>query len=110
MQLQFGWPMLVAALAGFATGAVWYTLLGGAWLKALGTTKEDMRPSPVPFIIAAAANLLVAFVLGNVMLKLSGGGFGGGGVTAVFGLVTGFFMWAGFTIPFLAMNNAFAGQ
>ena len=35
--------VVVAALAGFGVGAVWYTAFGKAWLGALGKTEDDIK-------------------------------------------------------------------
>ena len=34
--------VIIAALAGFGLGAVWYMVLGGPWLHALGKTKDEL--------------------------------------------------------------------
>jgi uncharacterized protein DUF1761 len=55
--------ILIAALAGFAFGAVWYTLLGRQWMAARGPSVAEAKaktgPSPVPFIVSFVALLYV---------------------------------------------------
>lgn len=101
MDLGVNWAMLVAAVAGIGTGAVWYGIFGEPWTKAVGVSREALKPSLTPYVVAVVANLLIAFVLGNLMRMFEITGW-------VWGLVFGFLFWLGFIIPILAMNNAFA--
>jgi len=98
--------VLVAAGAGFAFGAVYYTTLGKYWMAALGKTKEEIQSqkSPLPFIIAAVAQLIMAYVLAGAI-----GHLGDGMVTVRNGVVTSLFMWVGFIATSLAVNYAFQG-
>ena len=44
--------ILVATVASFVLGYVWYgPVFGKAWLAALGKTEDEIKPSPTPFII-----------------------------------------------------------
>jgi hypothetical protein len=58
--------VLIAAVGGWVTGAIWYGLFGKSWLAALGKTKADMKrrkKTPAfyaPFAIAFAAVLIMA--------------------------------------------------
>ena len=58
------WPILIAAVASFAFGAVWYGALGRQWMAARGLSEADMAKAkaemgrlPVPYIIAFVALL-----------------------------------------------------
>jgi hypothetical protein len=73
--------ILVAAVAGFAFGAVWYMALGKVWMAALGMT-EHPKPAPAPFLIAFAAQLVMAWMLAGALGHL-------GDVSVVAGLITG---------------------
>ena len=48
--------VIIATLAGFGLGAVWYMVLGGAWMHALGKTKDACKPEGsakfLPFVIS----------------------------------------------------------
>ena len=109
--MEFGgysWTgIIVAAIVGYGVGAVWYGVLGERWLSALGLTKADIsddagKPkSFVPFILAFLADLLMAFVLAGVIGHM-------GEVTLRSGLITAAFIWGGFVITTLAVNNTFA--
>jgi hypothetical protein len=95
--------VVVAAVAGFAVGAVWYMALGKVWMQALGKKKEDMNPSPMPFIISAVALLVMAWMLAGVMGHL-------GQVTVRGGVITGAFLWLGFVLTTTGVNQAFEGM
>lgn len=98
--------VVVAAVASFVFGSVYYMALGKSWMAALGKTEADMKAnmSPVPFIVAAVAQLVMAFMLAGVI-----GHLGQGMVTAKNGLIAGFFVWLGFVATTLAVNHGFQG-
>ncbi|MCB1473200.1 MAG: DUF1761 domain-containing protein [Rhodobiaceae bacterium] len=92
--------VLVAAAAGFATGAVWYGLFGRRWAAALGKVPEDMKPTAFPFIVAFAAEILMAFILAGLIGHI--------GTANVFnGAVSGLLVWAGFVATTVSVNNAY---
>ena len=95
-----------AAVAGFAFGAVYYTLLGTQWMTALGKTREDIerQRSPLPFVVAAVAQLVMAFVLAGTI-----GHLGQGMVTIRNGVISALFVWVGFVATTMAVNYAFQG-
>lgn len=92
--------VVVAALAGFGVGALWYKLFDTQWLAAVGKKHADLGPRAIPFAIAFLANLLIAFMLAGVI-----GHMGGGGVRA--GIISGAAVWLGFVITTMAVNHAF---
>jgi hypothetical protein len=101
--------ILVAAIASYAFGAVWYMALSKPWLAALGKTAEDLRGpegkgSATPFVIAFIAQLVMAWVLAGLI-----GHLGPGQVTPGNGLVSAFFAWFGFVLTSLVTNHAFQG-
>ena len=68
--------VIVAAVASYAFGAVWYMILSKPWMEASGVAVgEDGRPAnasnPVPYIVAFIATLLVAGMMRHVF-NLSG--------------------------------------
>lgn len=104
----WGWIVCgIAGVIGYAVGAVWYGVLGSRWLAALGLTKSDIqdasgRPkSYAPFIVALVADYVMAFVLYGIMGHV-------GEITLRNGLISAAFVWAGFVITTLAVNNSFA--
>jgi len=98
--------VLAAAVAGFAFGALYYTLLGRAWLAAIDRTETEMAENrtAAPFVVAAIAQLVMAFVLAGTL-----GHLGPGQVTPLNGVISALFVWAGFVATTVAVNNAFRG-
>jgi hypothetical protein len=94
--------VVIAALAGFGTGAAWYMILGRFWLAAVGKKKEDMDSSPTPFLIAIVANLVMAIMLAGVIGHL-------GEVNIKTGVISGALIWLGFVITTMGVNHAFEG-
>jgi hypothetical protein len=96
--------VLIAAIAGFAFGAAYYMSLSKPWLAAIGKTKEQIaaegKGSPTPFIVSIVALATMAAVLGGTTGHL-------GPVTLKSGVVTALFMWLGFVVTTMAVNNAF---
>lgn len=100
------WAVLVAGAAGFLFGGVWYRLLAEPWKTAHGFTTEQIRAhhgkeaAPWPLLIALAADLILAWMLAGVMGHL-------GDVDVKNGVVTALFLWFGFVITTLIVNNTF---
>ena len=97
--------VLLAAAAGFATGAVWYMVLGKRWMAAVGKTEEEIKANqnPLPFIVAIVGNILVAGMMRHVLATSGVDGFGAGLIS---GLGVGLFLSA----PWILTNYAFAGR
>ena len=93
--------ILVATVAGFALGAVWYgPLFGDAWLSAIGKTADQIQPSPTPFIISFFTALITAVVLALFINALDISTLGGG---VMIGLLVGI----GFIATAMASDSAF---
>jgi hypothetical protein len=102
------WAVFIAAVAGFALGAVWYRIFAAPWMAATGLTEDmlkgdDGSRSPLPFILAFVANLVMAFVLYGVAWHGAGGRF-----TVKGGIIAGVLCWLGFVITTMTVNNAFS--
>ena len=105
--------IIVAALAGFGFGAVYYMTLAKPWMNASGWSAEEqaakakagMGASKAPFIIAIVANLIMAWVLAGLI-----GHLGPGQATIRNGLISGAFCWLGFVITSQSVNYAFGGR
>lgn len=71
MGTEIHWlAVLVAAIAGFGVGALWYgPLFGKAWMAERGITQEDAAKSNMPLIFGTAfvLNLIASFVLDHVL-------------------------------------------
>ncbi len=96
--------VVVAAAAGFGVGMAWYMLFGNAWMAALGKTREALKPRPTPFIAAAICLLVMAYLLAGFI-----GHLGDAQITLKNGVISGFFVWAGFVITSMIVNHSFQG-
>jgi len=100
--------IVLAAVASFMFGWLWYgVLFSDAWLAAIGKSREEVKgesPSPVPFAVAFIALLVMAWVLAGII-----GHLGPGEVTFKNGVISGAFLWLGFVITTLVVNNIFQG-
>ena len=98
--------IIVAAAAGYVFSAIYYTLLSKPWQKTIGL-KKNRRPSApwIPFVIAAVADLVIAWVLAGVV-----GHLGVGQVTVKNAVISGGFIWFGFVLTTIAVNYGFAGR
>ena len=100
------WAVLVAGALGFGLGGVWYRLLAEPWKAAHNFTTEQIRAHhgkgavPTPLIIAFVADLIMAWMLAGLMGHL-------GAITVKNGLIAAFFVWFGFVVTTLAVNNTF---
>ena len=99
--------VVVAAIASFAFGSIYYMVLGRHWRAAIGKTEEQMKADgmkPSVFIVAALAQLVMAWVLSGII-----GHLGTDQVTVVNGLISAGFVWVGFVATTLAVNHGFQG-
>ncbi|MBZ0205886.1 MAG: DUF1761 domain-containing protein [Flavobacteriales bacterium] len=56
--------ILVAALAAFALGAIWYSFLfGKTWMKELGFTEESIRSSGANMGMIFGSTLVLTFIM-----------------------------------------------
>lgn len=105
------WAILVAALAAWIFGAIWYGVLGKVWLAALGRTREDMSVARGtfafyrPFVVSLLAELVMAYVLAGAI-----GHLGPGQVTVKNGVISGLIIWAGFIATTTAIAYGYAGR
>jgi hypothetical protein len=100
--------VIVAAVAAFAFGAVWYMVLAKPWMAAAGVkVGADGKPAnasnPVPYVLAFIAALLVAGMMRH-MFVLSGIDTADKGLVA--GLGAGLFL----ATPWLMTCYAFSGR
>jgi hypothetical protein len=95
--------ILVATIAGFVLGGLWYgPVFGRAWADALGKRPEDIRPSPLPFIVS----FITALVTATVLALLIGGL---GIVRVVDGTILGLVVGIGFIATAMGSDSAFCG-
>jgi len=104
--------ILIAAIVGWLTGAVWYMALGKQWVAAQGSTMEAFKARQaalkgtsaawLPFALAFLANLAMAWVLAGMVGHL-------GTVTIRSAVISALFAWGGFVVTTMLVNNAFSG-
>lgn len=96
--------VIVAAVAGFAFGAVWYMTLQKPWVEASGIEVNDkgqpVDASVLPFIMAGIAMILVAGMMRHTF-SLSGID------TPMKGLVSGLGIGLFFISPWIMINNGY---
>lgn len=98
--------ILLAALAAFGWGAIYYMTLSKQWLAAVGITKEQMQSrSAAPFVISFIALIVMSWVLAGTL-----GHLGPGQVTIKNGIISGLFLWLGFIATTVFVNNAYPGR
>jgi hypothetical protein len=100
--------VIVAAIANFAFGAVWYMSLSKPWMEASGVeVGEDGQPAnnsdPIPYITSFIAAILVAGMMRHVFV-LSGIDTFGKGLMS--GLGIGLFL----VTPWIATFYGFGGK
>lgn len=103
-------PIVVAAIAAWIFGAVYYGILGRRWIEAQGKTFEQCKAENAaksttvkvtPFVLSFIAELMMASALSGIMFHI-------GIHTARAGAFSGFMCWLGFVLTSVAVNNAYA--
>lgn len=96
--------VIVAAVASFIFGSVYYMALAKPWQNAVGKTEEEVKANmtALPFVTAAIAQLVMAFMLASLFLHV-------GDDSIVSGLLTAIPLWLGFVVTTMAVNHAFQG-
>ena len=103
MQTNF-LAVIVAAVAAFIVGAVFYGTLSKPWMAAARIKPEDANMSPVLFATTFVMELLMALVMAVLI-----GHFGAEQVTMTNGALSGLSIWIGFIMPAMVINNRYQG-
>lgn len=108
--------MLAAAVASWLFGAMWYGTFGKLWVKAQGYTLDEFKAKQAekvgklsaqfPFIVAFVTQLIMAYVLYGLMKHVAHTN----PLSVRTGLISAAFIWFGFIITTMAVNNAFTGR
>ncbi|MEM7545711.1 MAG: DUF1761 domain-containing protein [Pseudomonadota bacterium] len=95
--------VVLAGVAGYVFGAIWYGALGKRWQAEVGLSPEDVKPASnvSAYLVALLGNLLVAGMMRHIFVT---SGVDGTLNAAVSGLGLGLFI-AG---SYLMLNYAFA--
>ena len=75
----------IAGLVHFMLGAGWYTAFSAAWIAAVGKTEAQLSAeqgnSPLPYMVALGAALIVAYTIAWLLPKVGASSAGGGAKT-----------------------------
>jgi hypothetical protein len=98
------WSVLVAGVAAFMVGGIWYAaVFGQAWAVANGYGQDQLsamaKKQGRNFGIFFLVDLLMAAVVAALVVKL-------GVSTAIGGALLGLALWAGVALPIAASNKA----
>lgn len=107
--------IVLAAIAAWVAGAAWYGMLGSRWVAAQSKSMEAFKAEKaalagtpgayLPFVLSFLAELVMAWVLAGTI-----GHLGAGQVTLRNGAISALFLWLGFVLATMVVNNAFAGR
>lgn len=101
--------IVLAAVASFLFGGVWYGALSKSWLAAIGKTEDQIksagRSMPFLFALTFVAQLIMAWVLAGVI-----GHLGPGQVSPRTGLISAALCWLGFVASTLVVNHGYQGE
>jgi hypothetical protein len=97
----------IAAIVFFVLGAIWYSLMAGPWMAAIGKTTDaaaaDPGGSPLPYAIGFVAILVMCYTLAWLIRRLDAR-------TLVAGLRLGATVALGFIAATLALNYGFEAR
>ena len=98
--------VVAAAVVAFVIGAVYYGAIGERWMKAARIVPKGgkMVPAPSLLINSLIMELVLAAMTAGVI-----GHLGPGQVTLGNGLISGFFLWLGFIVPTISINQRYQG-
>jgi hypothetical protein len=98
------WAILVATLAGFAVGALWYgVIFSKAWAAAVAKPREQLG-APLPSMLTSLLGyLLISFMTAIVQFWVGVTSPGAGVTVAVM-------MWLGFSFPSFSPGIMYAGH
>jgi hypothetical protein len=108
--------MIGAAVCAWLFGAMYYGTLGKAWVEAQGSTMDEFKAkqaanigklsAQIPFILSFIAELIMAYVLYGLMKHVAHNN----PLSVSNGVISGAFVWFGFILTSMAVNNAFTGR
>jgi len=94
--------ILVAAVAAYLAGAIYYGWMGKTWMKAARIDPADAKMSLPLMAVGFVCELIMAWVMAGVI-----GHFGD--VSIKTGLISGFLLWLGFMATTLTVNQRYQG-
>lgn len=94
--------VLLAAVAGFVFGALYYGLVSKPWMRAGRIDPAQARPGPALLALTFICELIMALVLAGAV-----GHLGPGQVTVANGVISAAILWAGFIVTSMAVNHRY---
>ena len=104
------WMLPLAAIASFIFGGVWYGALSQRWMAAAKLNEAQIKgagPPIAPMVITFLAQLFMAWMLAGLILHMAKAGLP---ANLRNGMITAFFIWAGFIATTLVVNHRFQMQ
>jgi hypothetical protein len=104
--------VLLAAVAAWIFGAVYYMSLANQWHAAQGKTLEQCKAEnagksglekATPFVLSFVGEVIMGVTLFGIMVHL-------GMFTLRTGLISGALCWFGFVLTTMAINNAYTNR
>ncbi len=104
--------VVIAAVAAWIFGAIYYTTLGKFWLAAQGKTTESCEVENagkstvakiVPFVLSFVGALITGVTIYGILTH-------SGLWSLRAGVITGAFCWFGFVLTTVVINNAYGGR
>ena len=104
--------VLIAAVAAWIFGAIYYTTLGKVWMAAQGKTAESCKAEFAaksgiakftPFVLSFIGALIMGVTIYGILTH-------SGLWSLRAGIITGAFCWFGFVLTTVVINNAYQGR
>ncbi|NQX16474.1 DUF1761 domain-containing protein [Rathayibacter sp. VKM Ac-2857] len=105
------WAVGLATLSTMLVGSIWYTpkVFGTLWMRLAGISREQMssRSAVVPIVVTVVVSLVTALVLAGCV-DIAHAFYGGSWFAN--SLITGLFLFVGFTAARMITHDAFEGR
>ena len=97
------WAVLVAGVAYFIVGAIWYMALANPWMKGIGKTRDQIQSKTTDYIVSLISELIVAYALAVALNAF--------GITNVLDAIfVAAVMWFGFSLLPTIVHYAYEGR
>lgn len=97
--------VILASVASFAIGAVWYMALSKQWLAAIGKSRDDIDSKDVtPFIWSFIVLLVIAYFIALLTPAVMGT------MSIYNAMLLGGHMWLGFILTSMILNHRYEGR
>jgi len=97
--------ILIAAIAAFVFGALYYGALAEPWKRAAGISTDLPKPGASGFVLTFIAELAMAWIMAGLI-----GHLGPGQVTLKNGLISAGIIWFGFLLTSTTISHRYQGK